>query len=317
MGHEVGSVVISVDAELGWGFHDLPSPPEKRVAAARAGWATLLECFRAQDIPATWAVVGHLFLEDCDGVHADHPTPDGWFAREREDWANRPELRFGWELVDRLVSGPVDHDVGGHTFSHVVASHDAVTEDVFRAELAAAADAAAEYGLELRSFVYPRNAVDHRRVLAEFGYEAYRGGHPAHRTGRGRRMAKVADVVWPDRLPLVRPTVDEYGMVDVPASLFLYRSGRLTRSVVERAWNDPVVVQATRGIDRAAEEDGVFHLWLHPNNLVEERDVRRIRSVLRYLRKRADETDLRVETMRDVARRVRERPTPPTDGTPR
>lgn len=301
----MGSVVISVDAELGWGFHDRESPPIHRLDAARDGWRHLLELFDEYRVPATWSVVGHLFLDDCDGVHAAHPTPPDWFARERGAWRDRPDLRFGGDLVTALLDAPADHDVGCHTFSHVVASDPRITADVLRAELAAAIDAGAARGVEYDSFVYPRNAIDHREVLAEFDFAAYRG---ARRPNRGRVVGltkKLAAAVDPSRARLVEPFVDEYGMVDVPPSLFLFGFEGRPRTVVETVWDDPVARQAKHGIDRAAREDAVFHMWLHPSDLADRRSARRMRVVLEYVDEHRRESDLQVETMADVAERLR------------
>lgn len=306
----MGSVVISVDAELGWGFHDLDEPPMDRVEAARRGWKRLAGLFDQYAVPATWAVVGHLFLEDCDGYHRDHPAPAAWFARERDAWASRPELRFAGELLSDLLDGDVDHEVGCHTFSHVVLTEDWVTPALVRAELAAAEEAAARHGVEQRSFVFPRNAVAHRSVLAERGFTCYRGPVPREGGSVGSNRLgpanKLLGVAFPGRVPLVEPSVDEYGLVNVPPSLFLFSFEGVERTALTAAiGEDPVVRQARHGIDRAVDEDGVFHLWLHPNNLVNARDAERVRAVLEWLRTRVETTDLTVETMGAVSERVR------------
>jgi peptidoglycan/xylan/chitin deacetylase (PgdA/CDA1 family) len=137
----MGSVVVSIDAELGWGFHDHEEPPSSRIDAARSGWHTLLDVFDTYDVPATWAVVGHLFLETCDGVHANHPSIDGWFDRERESWTTRPDLRFGRDLVAATVDADVDHEIACHSFSHVLFDDSRVTREIASAEVAAAAGA--------------------------------------------------------------------------------------------------------------------------------------------------------------------------------
>ena len=301
----MGSVVISVDAELGWGFHDLPSPPGHRIEAARAGWRRLLALFEEYQIPATWAVVGHLFLEDCDGVHADHPTPPSWFERERSDWRDRPDLRFGGDLIGDLVTSEVSHDVGCHTYSHVVFDQPWVDREVVDAELEAAMAASRAAGVEPRSFVFPRNVVGFRDRLAAHGFSVYRseGNAPSSTVARG--FDKLASAVDPGRVRIVEPTVDEYGLVDVPPSMFLFGFEGRGRDVLESIWTDPVVAQARLGIERAATEDGVFHLWAHPNNLVDERDVRRMDAVLELVDRYQTETPLSVETMADVAERFR------------
>ncbi|RQG97109.1 polysaccharide deacetylase family protein [Natrarchaeobius chitinivorans] len=295
----MGSVVISLDAELGWGFHDLESPPDDRVEAGRRGWSTMLELLDTYDVPATWAVVGHLMLESCDGRHDDHPAPEGWFDRERSEWRHREDLRFAPDLVTDLLESDVDHEFASHSFSHVLFGDPKTDRNLAAAELERSASIAADWGLSVDSFVYPRNDVDHRDVLAEYGVRCYRGRSP---TGDGVRG--LFDSMVRDRSLLVEPSVDEYGLVNVPASAFLFGFEGPARTVAETVWRDPMVVQARRGIDEAIEKNGVCHLWLHPNNLVDDRDDERMRSILEYIDRRRTEAGLTVETMGELARRT-------------
>lgn len=296
----VGSVVISVDAELGWGFHDLESPPLHRVEGARVGWQRLASLFEVYRVPATWAVVGHLALDTCDGIHEGHPLSPDWFARERGAWADRSALRFAPELLRELTSSEVAHEIGCHSFSHVI--HTDVKRSVVRAELSASADAFHDHGIEPTSYVYPRNAVADSDLLAAHGYTAYRGAGDSPGTAR-RRARKLMGAVG-GKPPVVEPAVDGDGLVVIPPSLFLFGFEGLARTVVEPVLGDPIVEQAIRGIDRAVERDGVLHLWLHPNDLVTEPAVDRIEDILDHLRHRLDTTSLAVETMRDVAART-------------
>jgi peptidoglycan/xylan/chitin deacetylase (PgdA/CDA1 family) len=306
----VGSVVISLDAELGWGFHDLDSPPIERVESGRRGWATMLELCDTYEIPATWAVVGHLMLDSCDGRHGDHPAPDGWFDRERSGWRERPDLRFGPDLVRGVLDAEVDHEFASHSFSHVLFGRPETDRSLASAELDRSVELATEWGQSIESFVYPRNDVGHRDVLAEHGVAAYRGRSPTRDGVRG-----VFDSTVRRRSMLVDPVIDEHGLVNVPASLFLFGFEGVARTVVESVWYDPMVVLARRGIDEVVDTDGIFHMWLHPNNLVSERDDRRMRAILSYVAHRRAETDLTVETMADVARSVER--TEGIDGTPK
>ncbi|MXV62530.1 polysaccharide deacetylase family protein [Natronorubrum sp. JWXQ-INN-674] len=296
----MGSVVCSLDAELGWGFHDLADPPAERVESGRRGWNVMLELLDEFDVPATWAVVGHLMLDSCDGTHADHPAPEGWFEREREEWADREDLRFGRELVEGILEADADHEFASHSFSHVLFGDAETDHELATAELERSTEIAADWGQRIDSFVYPRNDVGHRDVLAEYDVSAYRGQSPTRDGVRG-----VFDSTIRDRSMVVEPTVDEYGLVNVPASMFLFGFEGPARTVAESIWTDPMLELARRGIDQAARSDGVFHMWLHPNNLTSERDDRRMRAILSYLERRRSETDLTVETMADVAQRVR------------
>ena len=304
----MGSVVLSVDSELGWGHHDLEHVPSERVSAGRDGWERLADLLSRFEVPATWAVVGHLLLEDCDGVHSDHPAPDGWFARERTVWRSRPDLRFAPELVEKLQDAPVDHEIACHTFSHVEFDERTTGRSLARAELSASLDAAAASDIPLKSFVFPRNIVGYRDLLVEYGFRCYRG-----RSLADERDSRVGQSVlrllrstrFGEDLLVVEPTVDEYGLVNVPASMFLFSFEGTTQTVAAAVGEDPIVSQAKRGIDLAAGTDGIFHMWLHPNNIHSEYAIERLRSILAYMSGRRDDSELSVETMRDVAERIR------------
>ncbi|MWV65478.1 polysaccharide deacetylase family protein [Halorubrum sp. JWXQ-INN 858] len=308
----MGSVVLSIDAELGWGHHDLDDPPPDRVEAGRDGWRLLVDALDEYEIPATWAVVGHLFLADCDGHHADHPLAGDWFEHERNRWRGRPDLRFGPSLIEAVANADVDHEIGCHTFSHVEFGH--ASDQVARAELVASLRAAAALDVDtpMRSVVFPRNSVGHRDVLAEWGFDCYRGTAPTVDGALGGRLHKITRATV-DTPPIVTPSVDEYGLVDVPASLYLYGFEGPARRLAERVWDDPIVRAVERGLDALADVDGVFHLWLHPNNLVGDAEIVRLRRVLEAVARRRDDGDVRIETMQDVAKRLTTPTVPASD----
>ncbi|WP_135829027.1 polysaccharide deacetylase family protein [Halorussus halobius] len=298
----MGSVVLSIDAELAWGFHDFDRLPHARVAAARESWLDLLDLLDEFDVPATWAVVGHLLLDSCDGVHADHPTPEGWFDRDPGTDERRDGAWYGAKLVDAIEDADADHEVGSHTFSHVEMGH--TSREVAAAEMREAVAVAEQRGLSVDSVVFPRNYVGHRDVLAAYGVSCYRGTRPRQWYDRTPLGAAAKLFGWPTETVspvLVTPETDEYGLINVPASLYLFCFEGRPRSVVERVTEDPVVSMAKRGVDRAASEGGVFHMWLHPNNLTDERDFDRLRAILDHAATVRAETDLEIETMGQIA----------------
>lgn len=299
----MGSVVISLDAELGWGYVDYDSPPE-RVAHARSGWKTLLELFDEYDVPATWAVVGHLLLDECDGEHSDVPAAEGWFSKERDPTRFGPEQRFARGLVDAVEDADADHELGSHSFSHPEFGRiDRAWAD---AEVAASVELARERGFEVDSFAFPRNSVGHRGVLADHGVECYRGVTPVTRGKSAFKPLRTltGGTVLDRRSFLVAPYADEHGLVNVPASLYLFSFEGRARDVAAPLVGDPIVRQAKRGVDQACRGDGVFHMWLHPNNVWRPYTRERVRSILSYVDDRRRESSLSVETMGDVADRV-------------
>ena len=296
----MGSVVISIDAELGWGFHrrDLP---QERLESARVGWKRLAGLCSEYDIPATWAIVGHLFLSNCDTRHADHPRGPEWFRCEQEEWADRPSLRYGPHLIADVFDDPVAHEIGCHTFSHVSFGRPETTAATARSEIKRCLAAVPWTELSLRSFVFPDNAVGHRDILAEYGFECYRGPGPGSPTNFEKVTAATVGMPQPD---LVTPSIDEYGLVNVPASLNLFSFEGRAKRLVTRLFEDPVVERARHGIDAAANGEGVFHMWLHPSDFIGRSEIARLRTIFEYLDKRRQ--DLQVETMGAVAKRVRD-----------
>jgi len=301
----MGTVVISVDAELAWGFHDLKSIPRKRIENARSGWHHLLQVFSRFKIPATWAIVDHLFLNYCDGAHSGHPSLPDWFRRDPGGTLSEDQTWYGPDLIEAVRTSDVDHEIGSHTFSHVEFGRGDVTEEIAAAELQRSVELAAAEGLELDSLVFPRNNVGHLDLLPEYGFTCYRGVEPKRWfDGRFRRPGKLlAYNFGRSPPPLVTPDVDQRGLVDIPASLYLFSLEGVAGAASRVMFGDPVVRQARMGVDEAARSDGVFHLWLHPNNILDRADVERLDAVFGYVRQRADETDLRIETMGTVARR--------------
>jgi len=303
----MGSVVLSLDAELAWGFHDHDELAEDRVSAARESWLRLLELFDDFEVPATWAVVGHLMLDSCDGEHADHPTPDGWFDRDPGTWEGRDDRWYGSTLIDAIEDADADHEIGSHTFSHVEFGH--TTREIAAAEMRECVEIAEDRGVSVDSVVFPRNYVGHRDVLAAYGVTSYRGTKPRRWYDRGPLGSAAKLVGWPTGAvspTMVTPEIDEYGLVNVPASLYLFGFEGRARSLVERATGDPVVEMARRGIDRASTGDGVFHMWLHPNNLTDDRDFDRMAAILEHLAAVRDRTPLTVETMGEIAAELKD-----------
>lgn len=304
----MGTVTLSVDAELGWGWHDLASPPAARIEAARDGWKQLQALFDEFRIPATWAIVGHLLLDECDGRHSDHPAGPDWFDHERGEWQDRRDILFADGLVEDLRSASVDHDIGNHTFSHLPLESPGTSRETARAELERSVEAADARGISLDSFVYPRNKEGHRDLLAEYGFRTYRGRRPTMWLDENDALGKVTKVVrgtFPGTgPPVVEPSVDEYGLVNIPASLYLFGFEGPAKTLAKTVYADPIVVKAQRCIDAAADSDEVCHLWLHPNNLIDEGDYLRLRAILSYIDERRQAGDVDVATMTSVAERV-------------
>jgi peptidoglycan/xylan/chitin deacetylase (PgdA/CDA1 family) len=279
-----GVFTLSLDFELIWGTLLDHGPDEFRRACERERAEVvdrLLALLAEFEIPATWCVLGHLFLDACARHNgAKHPeiVPPGierggqWFAYDPCTDERTDPVYYGRSLIEKILACPVPQEIGGHSFSHVLFGDPRCSRETAASELAECARLADEAGIQLRSFAFPGNSVGHLDLLPEFGYTCYRGPEPSWYGGPGpgpvRRLAHLADIVLARRPPVAEPVEEIPGLWNLPGSMMYFpMHGRRRRIPLSRR-----VKRAVKGLDRAAKERQVFHLWFHPTNLADEVD---------------------------------------------
>lgn len=302
------SVVISLDAELIWGFHDYETIDWNKVENARESWRYLIDLFDKYSVPATWGIVGHLFLDRCDGDHSDHPAGPDWFSRDSGGRKETEPLWFSPDLIEVILESEVKHELGSHSFSHIEFGNSKTTEAIASAEVERCCKLANEYNLNLQSFVFPRNKVGHRSVLAKHGFTSYRGTNPGrwYDNTTIRPLGKLATfTLGHPGPPIVTPEVDEYGLVNIPASLYLFSFNGQPKRVVEMISDDPIVRQVERGLKKLTQQDqGILHLWLHPNDIRSQEDRNRMEAVISAVSRYRDNQGINVETMNTISKKI-------------
>lgn len=280
--------LLSLDLELAWGASDLwgsgaartPAPsPEILLRTRQVVIDALLRLFQAYQVPATWAIVGHLFLDHCetvDGVkHPDMPRPThswfegDWYARDPASNVETDPIWYGRDIVKRIMMAEPAQEIGCHSFSHVIFGDDGCSEEVADAEVGKCVALAREMGIELRSFVFPRSRAGHHQVLSKHGFSCYRApraGWFDALDGRARRLARLTNDALALSPSCARVEKGPNGLWSIPASAYYRSAGGAGRLIPLRSRVD----QCTKGIDRAVKTGGVFHLCLHPWNLAVE-----------------------------------------------
>lgn len=307
--------VVSLDKELVWGSFDLMSAeawarayPDPRGTVRR-----LLALLDELAIPATWAVVGHLFLGACRRDAAGRAHPEivrPRHAWRRGDWlADDPctdrahdPLWYGDDLVDEILAARTKHEVGSHSFSHVIYGDAGCSAEAAASDLAACVAAARARGVALRSFVFPRNVEGHHALLKANGFVAYRGDDPTWFRGLpgvARRAAHLFDQAAGLEPPVSVPRETLPGLWNIPGSMLLLHRGGVRQLV-------PLSVRVARGragLARAVREEKVFHLWFHPFNLCVDRAgmLGALREILTAAARLRDEGALDIRTMGDLA----------------
>lgn len=279
-----GVFCLSLDFELVWGSRDLARDPAPLLRAARTTrervFPGLLRLLTERELTATWATVGHLYLEGAtpDARGRLHPAlMEPRHAWQRGPWlagvpagheGDHPEF-YGASLVRRLLEA--GQEVGAHGFTHVIFGDPGCSREVARSELAHLVAAAEALGFQPRSFVFPRNIPGHLDLLAEAGFTCWRppegGWYSSLRLPRSaQRLGHLAEVLRAGTPVTVLPRRGAHGLVEVPASATFLPLDGVRRAV-------PLgrrITRCLRGLDAAAEQGRVMHLYTHPINLAAE-----------------------------------------------
>ena len=288
--------IISLDTELIWGYVAYPSfeavslmkSDSKKV---RGCIDTLLNLFEKYNIPATWAVVGHLFLDHCkceDGIpHKDMPRfKEDWYSTDPCTDIQRDPLYYGKDIVEKILSNRIEHEIGYHSFSHVVFSE--CSREVAEAEIKEGIKLAKGFGIALKSFVFPENKIGHVDVLKKYGFKIYRGENLTHGNinqnllirkfngGIDKMIAPPTEPKWMD------------GIWEIPSSMF-FCDPQIKFSVLPKA---------KIGLYRAIRYKKVFHIFLHPHNLLMYPSLKEdLDKFLWVVAKKRDEGKIEVMTM--------------------
>jgi peptidoglycan/xylan/chitin deacetylase (PgdA/CDA1 family) len=313
-----GTMILSLDLELCWGrFDKLPvSFLEADSSEERTQIKRLLSLLDRYEIPATWAVVGHLMLDGCarngGNAHADVlPRPEySWFPK---DWyiydpctsAVRSPGWYAPDIVEWIRKAHVRHEIASHSFAHIYYGDAECSTSAARADLAAAVAAAATKDITLKSFVFPRNQVGHLDVLRGAGIHAYRGADPTgFRKGRGLLVKTFNFLDQLLGLPPKAIQAEEVmpGLWNIPGNHF-YMARNGIRKMIPIASR---VLKGKQGIRQAIRTGGVYHLWFHPFNLNADSDamLSGLEQVFSYADQMRAEGRLEILTMEEYARQL-------------
>jgi len=242
---------VSIDFELAWGTADRPYAARLRrlcETERREVVDRLLGLFEEYEIRATWAIVGHLFL--------DQPA-----VTSRAN----PELYYASDLIERIRRCPVEQEIGSHSFHHIEMMESECPRARAEADVAECVRQAARWNIDMKTFIFPRNLVGHLDILKRLGFACYRGPEPhwyADRRRTVRRMGHLLEILAARTPPAVMPR-EEGGIWNIPGSM-LYTPSHGARRYLP-VWMR--VLRARRGLDEAVRRRQIFHLWFHPTDL--------------------------------------------------
>jgi peptidoglycan/xylan/chitin deacetylase (PgdA/CDA1 family) len=309
-----GVFTLTLDTELIWGSFDHASPAEfeRQYPDERATVDGMLRLLERYEVPATWAVIGHLFLSECSRdasgrAHGDmvHPRQSAfehdWYSQDPCTDVRRDPLWYGPDMIDAISDAAHPQEIACHSFAHAQFGDPAMTIEAARSDLAACVRLAAERGITLKSFVFPRNSEGHHAAVHEAGFRVFRGVDPTWHSRTPdpvRRVAHLADQAMGIAPPVSKPVEQLPGLWNVPGSALLLGTTGVRRYIPAASR----IHKAKLGIQRAAEQDGVFHLWTHPFNLSTHRAYMLgvLEGILRVAAGARDRDQIRIAPMKAV-----------------
>ena len=315
---EKGYFIISVDVELAWGVCDKPinSVIRSAIDSERATIQRLLKIFSEFNISATWAVVGHLLLTEClwEG-HVVHPeiarpvikgSSSDWFFQHPKSAVDA--CWYGTEIISQICSIKPSQEIGSHSFAHMPydekrSNPAAVISDVERAK-----QLHINANLPFEVFIFPRNKVGFINVLAKAGILVYRGNTRRWYDLAPRicqRPLRLINYIMAVTPPTVMPTLDSYELVNVPDSMLLLSRNGLRRLVPSQN----LIKMGIAGLNRAARNGEVFHLWFHPINFAYETytQFHILENILEHAQTLIKQEVIEVITLGGIGQKARER----------
>jgi peptidoglycan/xylan/chitin deacetylase (PgdA/CDA1 family) len=315
-----GGFVISLDFELHWGVRDHRTVDQYRenLLGVQQAIPAMLHLFEQYKIRATWATVGFLFYENRDALKSAQPAelphycdinldPYAAFSEIGKNEEEDP-FHFAPSLLWKILAYE-GQEIGTHTFSHFYVSAPGPTLESFRADLKSAKSIAAQYGISLKSIVFPRNQISrpHIGICAEEGLIAYRSTEAEPWVEAGNEMTSKAKRFADSYLELsgngcATPKLDEqYPIVQISQSRFL------------RPWNKELkgfeslrLKRILSSMDAAAKSNQTFHLWWHPHNFGVhlEENMKFLTLIAEHYSRLNRETGWSSRTMSEVAENV-------------
>jgi len=307
-----GIFCISIDTELLWGRHDLRPQYREfiwRAEKERGVIKKILALFNKYKIDATWAIVGHLFLSNCNRKQSiKHPEivrpkynwlKGDWFSEDPCGNISKYPQWYGEDIVDEIRSHK-NQEIGSHSFSHILFGLNGCTVKCAESEIKTCIRLAREKNIEMASFIFPRNLVGHFDILQKYGFRSFRGANVHWYSIIPYASGILAAIgLFIPVAPYVYIPRVIHGMVDIPASMYFVSARGLRRYIPQNTR----FYKAKLGLDKAAKEKKVFHMWTHPADFVDNMDKLFLdfEKILKYAAKKRDRDGLEIKTMSAIA----------------
>ena len=278
--HSNGTFLVSLDFELFWGVHDKKSITNYGKSIENV-WEVLPKILNNLDdynVKSTVATVGFVFGYGLEDLKKYFPQEKPNYKQEilspyplLSKLESNPKYYFAPELIDLIINSK-NHEIGTHTFSHFYCLEDGQKKNEFEADLKAAVLIATNKNIKLNSIVFPRNQVNesYLNVLKENGITSYRGTEKSwfYSSEKGsdesffKRFLRLLDSYFNIS------GNNTFKVNEIHDTPFNFPSSRFLRPYNPRLqiFEKYRIKRILKGMEYAAKNNEVFHLWWHPHN---------------------------------------------------
>lgn len=276
---EKGLFCVSIDLELLWGRRDrkemdLFIPLIKDESGLSGVVGPLLSLFKKYSIPATWAIVGKIFIKS-----------DG---KDSYLWS-------GINLINLIRQNP-SQEIACHSYTHP--EFDQIPESQAEEELKKCIEVADRNKIKLSSFVYPRNKIKYLHLLKKYGFNCYRGDaiNYLEFSNLFKDMFKIISMLF---IPKTAKISRKGGLINIPGTMYFFS----TRGLRKYAPYGIKYWKAKNSIDQAISKKQLFHLWFHPVDFAKDKDrqLKELEKILAYASQKQKRGLLEIKNMKQIS----------------
>ena len=287
--------IISLDFELKWGVFDtLDDKYNANVLGARDAIPEILSLFDKYDIHATWATVGLLFGKGYDDYMKYKPKKLPSYKNQGlssyniaigKDESTDP-MYYGNSIIEKILMCR-NQEVASHSYSHYYCNEDEQTIEEFESDIASAVQIANDkFGIELKSFVFPRNNVNqsYLEVLKKNKFTHYRGNPKSfiykngHKTKLLNRLLPFADSYFNLTGYQCSEPICNGGLTNITGDRFLrpYNHKNVLNKLHISRIKDEMLFASINKTN--------YHLWWHPHNFgtFRQENLKNLEEILIY-----------------------------------
>ncbi len=305
-----GYFIFSLDTELGTGYFDQDEDRHRLFSAdgtqERQRIQTVLNLCNTYHIHATWAVVGHLFFQQCEFCPGCLVKKwAGKYASYEEAYGTAHPLWYGLDVVKMIQNTPTYQEIGFHGHTHE--TFDAMSHEQAQFEIDEWKRLAERFGILATAVIFPRDRVGKLDLLHKNGFESYRQDVHLPLFFRNRyfgRYVKTLDHILSLTTAPSYPLTAIYdeGMLRLTASQHLFAFNRGVDRFLDGIGLSRLRIRRTiRGIKRAARKGEIFHFWAHPWEFASSGDVEKLEAVLSTVAALVDQGKMESVTMSQMA----------------